>query len=54
MKTIQHPLARILKLEINKSLLLYNLLSKDNKFDDYNFYYIYFELYQFKKFLKDL
>jgi len=54
MKTIQHPLARILKLEINKNLLIYNLLSKDTDIDNYNFYNIYFELYQLKKFLKDL
>ena len=54
MKSIQHPLARILKLEINKSLLIYNILSKDTDFDSYNFYNIYFELYNFKKFLKDI
>ncbi len=53
MKSIQHPLARILKLEINKTCLIYNLLSKDTDFDNYNFYNIYSELYQFK-FLKDL
>jgi len=55
MKTIQHPLARILKLEINKSFLIYNILSKDIDIEKvYDFYNIYFELYQFKQFLKDL
>lgn len=49
-----NPLARILKLEINKSLLIYNPLSKDDDYENYIFYNIYLELYQFKKVLKDL
>lgn len=53
MKSMFHPLARIIRIEINKTYLIYHLLSKDNTFDNLNFYNIYFELYNFKKFLKD-
>ena len=48
MKSIQHPLARILNIEINKSFLMYNILSKDiDEEKVYDFYNIYFELYNF-------
>ena len=53
MKTI-NPTARILNIEISKTFLIYNILSKDTDFDNYNFYNIYFELYNFKKFLRDI
>ena len=44
MTTIQHALEIILKIEINKSLLMYNILSKDIDIEKvYEFYNIYFE-----------